>query len=458
LKHPYTNFSKSDLYEKLEDYYNNNSLYEEVIEFTEFSNSKIENLHYHKRDGQRNPVHRTIEFYVGKVIPGDQKSIKISAKNQTVVDAINQVMLWSNFAGNKQRDIRKLTLHGNLFYKVNTDGKQVWFDIVDSKYITDYKEDSKGYITEIRIDTPVKDENDKQLNRVEYWNKSEQYYSIWQSFSNSSTPLSQLGTPVDSGFIKEVTGNDFLPFVHIKFIDAGYLDGLSAVSHVLSKIEEANKIAKRLHDNTFRFNKKIYAVSSNAENKDGSPIPAPELDDSMDEADVLYLPGKATITHLESEDYNANLAILNAQLEEIDLDLPETRYYKLSENNVSGKALKLQLGAAISKAEEARGNYLSGFTRIIQMCLSIGSFWNLFSVGTYENGDYEFSVNLPEMFPTDESDKATLLKDLVASGMAYPTALRVAGYSEEFINQAVLEKASEDTQKATQNLNAFNSF
>jgi hypothetical protein len=97
-----------------------------------------------------------------------------------------------------------LALYGNLFLKANCDGKKTWFDLIDSKNVTDYVEDSRGYITEIRIDTPIKDENNVIKNRVEYWSKTDNVWKIWVGNSNESTPVKQLGTPDQWGTISSL--------------------------------------------------------------------------------------------------------------------------------------------------------------------------------------------------------------------------------------------------------------
>jgi hypothetical protein len=47
-----------------------------------------------------------VEFYVSKIIPGDLKSIKLQADNELLLDAIDQLFIWSNFGNAKQKQIR----------------------------------------------------------------------------------------------------------------------------------------------------------------------------------------------------------------------------------------------------------------------------------------------------------------------------------------------------------------
>ena len=458
--------SKHELYEKLEDYYLNNSLFEEVLEnfnYRDFQNNEIISNNYKvsRKDGMRNPINRAIEFYASKVISGEMNSIKIESDNQSAIDAINQTLVWSNFAGNKQKDIRHLALYGNLFYKAMSTDSKVWFEEIDGKNVTKFKEDSRGYLTEIRIDTPIYNELNNLVNRVEYWNKKENVWKIWTGNTTPETPINQLGTPDTMGNISSL-GIDFIPIVHVKFHDVGYPEGVSAVYHVFTKVEEANRQATRLHQILFRYGKPTTVISSNAEGTNGEPLAAP-LVDSTDyiagDTEILALPGKATVSSLIPDiDFSSALAVLQAQISEIENDLPELAYYKLTENNVSGKSLKLQMGSAIDRAEECRNNFIAGFTRIVQMCMTLGQFWGLFSVGSYEKGDLDFSVQFPEMFPMDIQDISNVINQLTQAGLALSTALRLAGYSEDFITQALEEQSTEQTNKSKADLTAFNQF
>jgi hypothetical protein len=164
----------------------------------------------------------------------------------------------------------------------------------------------------------------------------------------------------------------------------------------------------------------------------------------------VYLPGQSTVSTLVPPlDYKAALDILNAMMNELEADLPELRYYSLKDSQLSGKAIKLTLAGAIDRAEEARKNFIQGLMRVNKIALTLGKFWGLFQVGNYENGDLDHNIISAEFFPQDDTDKATLMKELVAAGLALATALRVAGYDEDFIQQALADKQAEAT--ASQN-------
>lgn len=61
------------LYQKLEDYYENNSLYEDILARQHEKGNPVDVI-----KGLSTPVNRSVEFFVSKVIPGDLSNINIS--------------------------------------------------------------------------------------------------------------------------------------------------------------------------------------------------------------------------------------------------------------------------------------------------------------------------------------------------------------------------------------------
>jgi hypothetical protein len=443
---------KEEILEKLDILYEGNGVYQRQRlnhSFTE----KIRPL--------RDVVNRSVEFYVSKL----STSMTVSSQNPRITDAINQILVWSNFSAIKPSMVRKLSLYGNLFLKIVGGPDKVYFEVVDNHYITMFNLDSRGYINEIRIDIPLV-EDGQNLIYTEYWNKTESYYSTWKHQLGINASLDQLGTPVSSAFLEEL-GIDFVPFVQIKFKDIGKPFGNGSVFHALDKIDEANREATRLSDMLFRYNKPLTAVSANNVDKNGRPIPAPKLEknssgkneDLFSEEDtVIYLPGTSTINSLVPQvNYADALSILNAQMEEIENDLPELKYYSIKDS-LSGKAIKLLLAGAIDRATEAQNNFLQGLIRVNQIALTLGSYWNLFSVGSYEAGDFDHEIIVPEMFPTSNDEQASILKDLVAAGLPLSSALRLNGFSDDQISTILKEKAEQDSQSQNQLANSLMQF
>lgn len=452
---PYENagLSQEELYEKLLQYYENNGLYDDVQWNAYYGNYWAERI-----KPLRTVVNRSVEFFVSKILSGD--SVTINTDSNPVKEAIDQILKWSNFDSQKRLAVRELSLFGNLFWRVSIEDGKVYFEIVDPRYVTSFKTDNRGYITEIRTDEPITVEGEKFIH-TEYWNK--EYYSIWEYRDLGKMELEQLPTPVDSGFLLEL-GIDFVPFVHVKFREIPSSKyGAASVQHALDKIDEANREATKLAERVYVDGKKLLVVSTSKTTKEGKLQAAPLIDGKKDveikDDSILYLPEGAGITALDRNiNYDPLRNLVNDMVAELEKDLPELKYYSLQDNQLSGEAIRLLLAGAIDRAEEAQSNFLQGFVRIIQIALTMGVSFGIFKgIGTYEDGDFEFSIVTPEMFPMSLNSKATLLKDFVLAGLALPTALRLAGYSEEFIQTAVAEKSNEITPQLTNALTNFNS-
>lgn len=435
-----------ELYAKLKGYYDNNGLYTGIQAASYYSSTWVEAI-----KPLRTVVNRSVEFFVSKIIPGDLSNIKIVTDNEKVKEAITQIWKWSNFSAQKQVAIRYLSLYGDLFIKVASDTDKVYFEIIEPKYVTDFKADSRGYITEIRLDIPIKNEDDKNVTHTEYWNK--EYFATWEHELGDNVPLDQLGDTKDFGYLAEF-GIDFVPFVHIKFRDTGELRGKSCVAHALDKIDEANREATRLTQLLFRFNKPVFVVSANDKDSTGRPMPAPRIktgnskteDLEIKDNSVLYLPGVSTIQPLiPNINFDSALKILQDMMNELNQDLPELRYYSLQESQLSGKAICLLLAGAIDRAEEARGNFIQGLVRLNQMALTIGS--NFFQgIGRYELGSFEHSIQASEMFPSTLEEKATTLQLLVSAGFPLSSAMKNLGFSDDEISETLQAKVDEQSQ------------
>jgi hypothetical protein len=450
LSSPYSidSLSPNELYERMDQYYANaESLYGDAASAGFWTNTWVEAI-----KPIRTCVNRSVEFFVSKIAPGDLSYLTVVTENESVKEAIEQVYKWSNFGSQKQLAVRKLALYGDLFMKVaNGDGK-VYFEIIDPVNVTAFTEDSRGYIISIRLDFSLNDNK----TYTEYWNKTDGYFSAWTHGLGANASLESLGTPVDYGYLSEF-GIDFVPFVHIKFRDVGTKRGASCTRHCLSKIDEANRQATRMAQMLFRYNKPLWAVSANASDAQGRPLPAPKVKsgDDLDVKDnsILYLPGQSTMQSLIPDiKYGDALAILQDMIAEIENDLPEIRYYSIKDSSMSGKAIKMILAGAIDRRNEAAGNFFDGIERLDQMALTIGQYAGVFKgLGMYENGDFDHALIVPNPFPLDVNDQAVALKDFTTAGMPLGAAMVKVGFDANSIADILAERDTE-ASKATNGL------
>ena len=457
-----------ELYELLEAYYENNGLYD-YMSYTMHASA----IWKEALKSLRNPAGRVTEFYPMHLWPGTlPEALPIVTDNQRIVEAIQQVWKWSNWAANKQLAARWLALYGDMFIKVaqSDDLGQVYFQLIEPEYVTSFDKDHRDFLTYIRVDIPrTQREADGSLRHYTYtevWDKPAVSFRAWEHERGPDDSVEQLGRPIlervlAPGNGPDFVGVDFVPFVHAKFRDIGDERGVGAFTLSLDKIDEVNRKATRLAQMIFRYNKALFALRANGVDASGRPLPAPRIGGATGDAGagdtielgddrLLRLPGTSELQSLVPPvDYQAHLDALKADLDELEQDLPELTYYRLRETgNLSGRALQLLLAPAIKKAEEARGNAEAALIRANEMALSIGANAGIFSgIGAYESGDFEHHFQKRDVLPISDIEQAEESKLYVEMGVPLKTALRRQGWSEADLEQLA---ADQQAQQAAQ--------
>ena len=404
----------------------------------------------------RTVVNRSVEFYASKMLPGSE--MKVTSESADVQSAIEQVIKDSNIGNNKPAMIRGFSLYGDSFIRVRGNKESTYLEDISPFFVTDFEEDSRGFLTYIRIDIPTLADNDTPVNYTEEWDADAQTFRSWEAATSRTTPIKELGQPSESMSFSEM-GIDFIPIVHTKFRDNGDPRGQGCVYHALDKIYEANRVATRLHDLLFAFGEPVFVASANDKDAQGRPLPPPRVSTDTASAPVpsgasitgvigqifgrmISLPGMAKIDSLIPDiDYSDALQILNAQMDELEKDLPELRWYALTptaQSEMSGKALRTLLGAAVDRATEARNNFLSSLSRAFEMALTIGIYNGVFpaSLGTFDSGDFDHELHVDSAWGESVDEKASTMKALVDAGMPAKSAARLAGFTDEQIAEA----------------------
>lgn len=434
-------------YRMLEAYYLNNGMYE-AIRPEMFANS----ISTAGMKGFRNPARRAVEFHVTHTWPGSlEKAYPTQTENPRLPAALRQVWHWSNWEVKKQVAVRWFALFGDWFCKVaaapNADGgvKRVYLQNIKPEYVTDFETDERGNIISIRLDIP-RQTPDNALGittavgvpiHTEIWD----LVGGFRTYTHNKTPGSPerlLGSPTQRRSLDEF-GIDFIPFTHAPFVDFGEPRGLGVFTPCLDKIDEVNRMATRLHQLIFRFNKPTLAVLANGTDAYGRPLPPPRLGTGREDAgpledDVISLPGTSNVEVLVPRlDYAAHLSAIEAQTRELEEDLPELTYYRYRDlgANISGRAVRLLLSQAVNRTLEARANLESAFVKANKMALTLGANAGLFkALGSYEHGDLEHSFLEREVIPTTADEEANTLSVEVSAGVPLRLAAERRGWQQ----------------------------
>lgn len=431
-------------YRMLKAYVANNGLYEWI-------NQELEGVRLKNKDIQplRNPAGRCVEFYAAKLWPGHdlEKSLPIITENEQVLEPISLVWQWSNFAIRKQRAARQFAMLGDMFIKLNTkvlngDVTAVYFQFIDATYVSEFELDERGFITYIRLDIPIgENEKGEQITHTEVWDKETQTWNIWTHIQGLDVDLERINQQPDNGTFDEVLREDFVPFVYVPFQDDGNGRANGAFVRALDKIDEVNAKATRLGQLLFRHNRADKALISEATDSSGRPLAPPKVNDLLDDSkikidgEMFYrLPSGWDIKNLVAQlDYESHLNAIAADIVELEQDLPELVYSRISESdNLSGRALRYMLEGAISRLLEARGNGENAFVRATQMALSIGRNFNLFSgLGDFGSGSLNFVFDERPVLLPDNFEIAQTASTWVQAGASLEQAAIEAGVKEQ---------------------------
>lgn len=414
----------AEMYRILRAYYFNNGMFDIIADVL-----RRQGVGREAMKPLRNPAYRVVEFHAGHMWPGTLPgALPIEAANAKIVQPIQKVWQWSNWAGEKQVAARHLALYGDWFVKVaqTADRKRVFFQNIEPEQVTDFDTDERGFITYVRFDVPMLRRNTEGRTEpylhTEEWSKTSGMFRVWESESSftsfQATDITELGEPTRERTIESM-GINFVPVAHAKFADIGEDRGLGAITPALDKIDEACRQATRLNQMLFRNMGGVWALAANGVDASGRPMPPPRINDTDGTSDddgtitigddkLMKLPGMSTLESLVPNiDYGAALNILKDHMLELEQDLPELVMYRISESgNLSGRAVRLMLAPAIARLAEARGNGESAMIRANQMALTMGANTNLWDVGTFEDGDFDHAFEERDVLPNDELERA----------------------------------------------------
>jgi hypothetical protein len=440
-----------ELYPILRAYYLNNDLYAALEELRIQQPVRTRPL--------RNPAHAVVEFYAA-TLWGDAE---VTCDDPFVLDAAKRVLEWSNWGALRQRIARLLALYGDLWVKVATrqDGdavRRVFLQVIEPTQVANFAEDERGFLTEVVLEAPA---DDPDYLIVEHWEKPAgivTWHLVRRDRRSEQGPIVRRATVMDLGF-------DFIPIVHLRFRDIGEPRGIGAFTHALDMIDEANRMATRLVELMYRYNRPDLVLrQTDTRDPLGRPLPPPEIArrQSSDVFEfgserVTALPPGWDLQHVIPQvDWGSYLSALDAQLTAIErYALPELMYYRLSEmGTASGRALRIALAPAIARLSEARHALDTGIARAVDMAVTIGAVHGLWSVPEWELGrarvrftDRALLVD-DEFAPLEREQLAVAIarakRDL---GLPLSEVLRDLGYDEARIQELVQESLLEQEQQ-----------
>jgi hypothetical protein len=427
--------------------YADNTIFTTIQKYAE-SQKKARGLYRHIRSIY-NPVSRLIDLEVAKVYGGNIDyanqlsggAIPIVGADETLLEAIAQLFVWSNMGAAKNRFVREGATYGDSSWKVIDDkaAGKVRLEVLDPRKIADVKVDAVDNVKAIRIEYLRYDEAAK---------KDYLYTEIIDQESFRTFKENKPFAYYEDGAGNMVDGWDneygFVPVRLAKHKDAGgdVTFGTTSFNTSLSKIDALNDLASNIHDAIRKNINPQWGIAGNFNIQNGAKITSPA--EKKDEQPFVKFPEGATITPLVfALDLPGAIGALDKLIKEIEADMPQLALQRMRETggNVSGVTIKNLYGDSSDRLLETQGNYDAAMVAAVQMGVTIGGHngyrgFEAFDLDSYDAGDLEFTIKPRPIFSDelDKSQKITLTLQ-AADSPAMRLVLAELGYNDEQIDE-----------------------
>lgn len=450
-----------------------NTAYDNLSSY--FANYPVGSKLYRYTRGLRNPVGRYVDFYVANVWGGlldgqagngteTPSALPIDTEDDRLRAAISKVWQWSNWNSKRNLATMYSTTLGDAFLKVvdRPAKSRCYLQVRWPGEVTDVAWDDFGHVKSVTFEYRVEEEGGYDYKEViehpAVWGgettrfrtfKNGRVWAYPENTDGAGTPLAEWTAPYD-----------FVPVVHVPWMDVGQGWGAVGFVKTLRKIDAANALASQLADQVAKLvNTPLvaYGIQAStdvtiAQSDDGVPIMY--VNRSPQEADVKPLIGDLNIQH--------GLETLNAQLDEIKQDLPELRLSEALRSGMSGEALGRAFSDVLAQIQAVRANHDSGLVRAQQMAVAIAGEsgyareFQGFNLTSFAQGQLDHSIGSRPVLPrsteetiAEEKERWVMVKAAVDAGVPLETALRtVAGWSKQQIRLMQREQEAAKTAEA----------
>lgn len=426
--------------------------------------------------GLRNPTGRYVDFYVANVwggmldqAAGDGKetssALPLVTDDDMLRAAIAKIWQWSNWSAKRNLAVLYSTTLGDTFIKVvdRPASQRCYLQVRWPGEFTEVAWDDFGHIKSCTIEYDAEDDSNTKFRYKEII----EHPSVW---GGSTTRFRTFRNDQPWAFKENVNGQgvqvaewtapyDFVPVVHVPWLDVG--QGWGAVGFVksLRKIDAANALASQIADQVAKaVNTPLiaYGIQSGdvtaTQNEDGVPILY--VNRSPGEASIVPLIGDLNIEHA--------LAALDGQLGDISQDLPELRLSEALRSGMSGEALGRAFSDVLAQIQAVRSNHDSGLVRAHQMAVAIAGASGYapefagFNLASFAQGRLDHSIGSRPVLPRSSEedlqelkDRWAMVKEAVASGAPLSTALReIMGWSKPMIRAMERDEEAEKQRGA----------
>jgi hypothetical protein len=425
-----------------------------------------------------NPVLRLGDFWTQTIWRG---SIDVDAGNKGAIPigitskkvdetalrlVIATIMRVSNWNVNKDIHVLHGTILGDaaIYIRDDQDRRQSRLEVIHPRQLVEVITDDMGFVKAYKIEyLRIDNENRSSLYCETCEHGEAENEIVFKTYRDGKLyawagNVDAKGSPVSQWSMFY----GFVPLVVSQHKNVGLDWGLCEFHADIDKISEVNDGASLLNDQIRKtINVKWLAnwakgtVTNAAQRIIQSvnptidkPQPGRE-DENMIYVDRADVKAQALVAPLAIDHVLMNI---DKMLEELENDLPELKSEVWAGGSgPSDSTILAARGRVEGKAQKRRANYDTGFVRAVQMAITISALggydgFETYTIDSYKNGELDFSISDRPLFPPQPSEimqaKQTFWDGwakLANSGVAFKTYARDYGWTDEQIEQAVLD-------------------
>lgn len=424
-----------------------------------------------------NPVPSIVDFYVDNIwqsVKHDKFENLVtplsSSTDEKIVEAVAQLDQWSNFLAEEQKIKRYAAAAGNVLVEGidDLDRNKILHKANWPGYVTDLQLNATGDVLSYTLEYDVYDRDRKSTYRYKKIVDQEKY-----QYFKDDRPF----TP--PGKTAEVEPNiyGFCFAVWIRHTDDGADHALPACNN-FDKVDNVNSLASHIDDFIHKDieSPKIIGASGEivpligaTQNKDTKLITPQDprlnwvvlkVDTKAGAASVHDLSGILKLQDASPE--------LKRQIDSFENDYPELQAASIVRENsqLSGAALERMLGPAQNRLDGVQAGYNQQLIKLRQMQVAVGGMrangggwrglssqqqaFRPFNLQSYSRGELNFNLKRSVLVQTTEMENEELLMkkaeraDKLNGKVDDREVLKVAGYSEDKVDEILQRKAQED--------------
>jgi hypothetical protein len=450
--------------------YSNNTIYVELDSIAR----RDQKLYTHIR-GIYNPVNRLIKLEAAKTYGGQidwtgklrTGAIPVEGADDQLIEAIIQVLKWSNFGTQKTPYVYQGAKYGDSFLKVIDDFERgrVRLEVLDPREVKECEFDAVGNIKRIVIEYERVEKDEKGKDHI-YTYREEIDQQTFRTFKGKDPFAFYSGYYTDP-----ITGETrlepldtwpnpygFVPVRHVPHLKSTGDWGMTSFQASLSKINELNDLASITHDGVRIAVDPVWALIGGR-----MPENSKSSEGERDKVPVINIPIggdiKALVTTL---DIAGSMLAIDKIIGEIERDMPQLSLQRIRESggNASGVSIENSYSDASDLLIEIQGNYDQGLIAATQMAMTIGGMrgYDAFrgiTKESYEQGALDFYIKPRDVF----SDRLTSDRkiELLLQASTTPVrgiVMREMGYSEDDIAEVDAGAKEKEAQQIAAGIRA----